>query len=273
MKNSWKNIAILFFIFACIPAIFAYFPLSFIAPFGENALSILLLQYFKLLVFLLPVILIVLLVNKFCKNRKIRLSSLFICLYAIYFFISLSFEEYIFLPFCNFAWFNVAFFIYLLSLGMLLMFCVPQRILQTKFDVIIFAGKLLLVSVIVSVTSLLVISTPQELLYPYSDEVLAPKERYKLSKYEQVFDYLKEEKNKNGSYPQELNYSLPKIFNFSEYKVSPDFNSFIFCVYDRNEFAEKFCYCSNEQDEYCNKKTSDFIFKKIGKWTAIIWAN
>lgn len=269
MKNLWKNIIVLFLVPVCIPAILACLCLYFLfSLFKGNAFPVLFSQYCQLLLILFPAILIVFLVNKFVKNRKIKLSSLFICLYSISFLVLGCVEEYIFLPFTSFAVGNILFSMYLLSMGMFFTFFVPQRILDIKFDAIIFMGKLLLSSVAVflfTVVSLLVL--------PSNDEVWAPIERYKLSKYEKVLEFIEEEKTKNGLYPKELNYPVPKIYASHEYKVSSDFNSYIFCADKKKVWDNRFCYCSDEKDEFCTKKTSSFVFKKVGKWTAIIWAD
>lgn len=271
MKNLLKNIIVLFLIPVCIPAMLAclclFFLFSLFSSFKGNAFLVLFSQYCQLLLILFPAILIVFFVNKFVKNRKIKLTSLFICLYSISFLLLGCVEEYIFLPFTFFATGNILFSIYLLSMGMFFTFFVPQRMLDIKYDAIIFMGKLLLSSVAVFLLTVVSI-----LVLPSNDEVWAPIERYKLSKYEKVLSYLETEKTKNGSYPKELNYPVPKIYASHEYKVSSDFNSYIFCADKGKVLDNRFCYCSNEKDEYCTKKTSDFLFKKVGKWTAIIWA-
>ena len=116
MKNLWKNIIVLFLIPVCIPSILAclclFFLFSLFSSFKGSAFLVLFSQYCQLLLILFPAILIVFFVNKFVKNRKIKLTSLFICLYSISFLLLGCVEEYIFLPFTFFATGNIQYTCY-----------------------------------------------------------------------------------------------------------------------------------------------------------------
>lgn len=90
----------------------------------------------------------------------------------------------------------------------------------------------------------------------------------KLSKYEPAIEYLQTYKNKNGKYPEKLDFNkyVKKGYQYQTYETKDNFQEYIIKV-SKYEYVHSYNYCSNPKYEECYPhRDSSLVFEQFGKW-------